>query len=232
MENSKNTNSSGLSEKNKSRIQKAEEEVADYLIRCGYMEEKGIQDKTRAEALQKRRQEHYHNISSLLERYRSLKRTYAVFQEEFAEEITGIPINKSSNNLDIFDILSKRLDVLSVTEEKKFQKYYAPHITAGRKIGVALKALNFGLRILEAEDPNLYRLVNMVYIEDVTKPPIRDVCETMEFQSFCTYYARLDQAKKRLSELVFGYASNREELLSILVYLRQQTEDEEFPYSD
>ena len=220
-----------LSEKSKARMQEAEQQIADYLTRCGLMDEKGIHDETRAEALRKRRQEHYHNISSLLDRYRSLKRTYAVFQDEFAEEVLGTDA-VPSDGLSLFDTISKRLDVLSVTEEKKFQRYYAPHITAGRKIEVALRAVDFGLRILEAEDPSMFKIVNMVYIDGTAKPTIQETSDAMGYQSFNSYYKKLEQAKKRLTELVFGYADNREELLSILTYLRQQAEDEDFPYTE
>lgn len=220
-----------LSTKSSARhITEAERMIEDYLTRCGYVAEKGISDASQAEALQRRRKENYHNISSLLERYRSLYRTYCVFKQEFASEVMETSTGKPVKELDLFDQLSKHLDLLSVTEERKFQKRYAPHITAGRKIGVALKALHFGLRVLEAESPTLHQIINMVYIEGSEKPSVRHVAETLGYMSCNSYYKKLDQAKRRLTELVFGFASNKEELLSILIYLRQQAEDEDFPY--
>ena len=207
----------------------AEQQVEEYLTRCGLVTEKGIANEKRAEAIKKRREENYHNIASLLERYRSLQRTYKVFLEEFETEVLDGAKKKDIDGLDVFERLSDRLEVLSVTEEKKFLARYAPHITAGRKIGIALKALKFGLKVLEAESPAMYKIVNLVYIEGETRPSVRTVQEIMGYQSANSYYKKLEQAKRRLSELVFGYNSNRAELISILVFLRQQTEDADFP---
>lgn len=211
----------------------SEKAVADYLLRAGLKPEPGIANEDKAKELQSRRRKNYQNVESLLEQYRSLRRTYTVFKQEFAERLSGedhlsndVQVGQSNG---LFNKLSEDLQLLSVADEKKFQAVYAPQIAAGRRIEVAISALDFGMKVLRAEDEVGWALIKAAYIDGEKKPPVRELVASFDFTGISTYYSKLETAKKRLTTAIFGYASNKAELASILVYLRQQVEDDDFP---
>lgn len=221
-------------------MMESEKQIAEYLTRCGLVAEDGISNEEKAKTLQRRRAENYHNIQSLLRRYRSLRRTYAMFCEDFADALAEDThgdsasrqmesIDKKLNYENIFETLSQQLELLSVTEERRFESIYAPQIAAGRKIELALRSMRTGLRALERENEEFYQLINITYIEGEKKPTVREIMSAIGCTSHSSYYKRLDAATRKLTEFVFGFASSKAELISILVYFRQQTDDSYFP---
>ena len=215
---------------NESMMLDSEKRLCEYLQRAGYVAESGIQSEEKAETLRKMRREHYMNISSLLNQYRSLHRKYELFKENFIEKTMeeiktkGIEIPDGAES-SIFERLSESLDLLSAVDEKRFKATYEPHIINGRRIEASINALEFGMRILKAESPADYELIKKVYIDGERRPTVRNMLKELDI-SCSTYYNRLDSAKSLLTKIIFGYASNENELNLMLFYLRQQENDE------
>lgn len=210
----------------------SEKAVAEYLLRAGLKPEPGIANMDRAKRIQAHRRKNYRNVDSLLEQYRSLRRTYTVFKQEFAERLSGethILDNVQVGQDTLFNKLSEDLQLLAVADERKFKAVYAPQIAAGRRIEIAITALDFGMKVLKAEDEVGWALIKAAYIDGESKPPVRELVATFDFTGISTYYSKMDAAKRRLTTAIFGYANNKAELASILVYLRQQADDDYFP---
>lgn len=214
----------------------AEKKLQEFLLNWGVMAEPGLDPNSpKAEKQRRFRQRNYKNMTSLLESYRSLERTYELFKEEFSESI----IRHDTKNIHsvsipdgehrMFDTLSKELDLFSAEEERKFQTIWAPQVVVGRKIEFAIYSVNLGLKFLRAQSKKEYELIRYVYIDGETKPTTQEIAQEFEFFSTATYYKKLKDAKKHLTELTFFYSSNKAELSSILTYLRQQQEDSYFP---
>lgn len=210
----------------------AEQLVKDYLVKSGLVAEEGFSNADRAERMKERRKQNYLNVESLLKQYRNLSKTYDVFLEDFAAQIQneahiGEVPNRSKNTF--FAEISEQLQLVDAADERRFRRIYAPQIETGKRIGTALDALDFGLRVLEKQDKDAYLLLRRVYIDGDAAPTIRDVISEFELSGNSAYYSKIDVARKKLTKAIFGFASRRAELTSILVYLRQQSEDEDFP---
>lgn len=214
----------------------AEKKLNEFLKNWGVMAEPGLDpDSPKAEKQRRLRQKNYKNINSLLSSYRSLSRTYELFKEEFTENVlrhdasANQSINIPEGEERLFDRLSQELDLFSAEEEKRFQAVWAPQVVVGRRIEYAIYSIKLGLKFLSAQSEMESALLRYVFIDGDEKPSVKDACEKFSFYSSATYYKRLNEAKKHLTELTFFYCSNKAELSSILTYLRQQQEDSYFP---
>ena len=210
----------------------AEKNLSEYLLKAGVVIDPSINQAKRAEDMQRQRRENYLNVESLLESYRSLNRTYIIMKEEFAQKLQdevhlASEVDSDSNNM--FDKLSKRLELLSTTDEKRFQRIYAPQIAALRRIELAINALEFGMKVLYKEDKMYYDIIYKTYIEGERRAPMRELAKELHYSGTSACYRALNQAKKRIASAIFGCTCNKAELISILVYLRQQREDDFFP---
>lgn len=215
-------------------IESSEKQITSFLERCGLSPEK-LSHEDQSEARQKMRFEHYHNIHSLLTRYRSLRRTYSMFKEMFAETVLterNVDPREVQGKGALFKTLSTQLELMAAQEEKRFEAIYAPYITAGKKIEYAIDALHIGLRVLKNEDKDLHDLLYFTYIEGDRTPKVEEILEKFGYCSPSTYYKRRKIAEERLTTCTFGFTSNRAELSAVLSYLRQQTETDYFPDND
>ena len=195
----------------------AENELSEFLHRIGAIPETTIADADRRAQIADRRKKNYKNITSLLSQYRSLKRTYSTFRQEFEESLHSgnVQVEHFSAELPVFEQLSETLQIMSVTEEKKFQAIYAPHITAGRKLEKAIEAIDFGMRMLKSSNSELWSLLNEYYIEGPEKPSVVSLCRK-RYTSRSACFREIEKGRKQLTRFIFGYTSNQAELESIL----------------
>jgi len=209
----------------------AEKAIAEYLMRAGVLPEKDISNQEKAKLMQRRRQENYLNVECLLKQVRTLRRVRAQYEEDFMRQVEseGLLNEGESTGLSTFDALSKSLELLSVADERRFLKVYAPQIAVGRRYDLALKSLETGMKLLRNEDPEAWQLLNAYYIEGEVGPSVREVQSMFNIASTSTYYNKMEQAKKKLTKFIFGFSSNKAELSSILVFIRQSIEDDYFP---
>ena len=188
----------------------AENSLRQYFIQSGLCVEPGISNEKKALDLAKRRQENYLNIHSSLE--------YS-------------PPDYDTSDKFMFDKICKQLDIMSVAEERRFQRTYAPQAIICRKFEVALDAIDFGLKILQREDEDAYEIIYYSFIEGKKKKKIMDIVSQLENVSTSTYYKRLNAAEKKLANYVFGYYSKEDKLHDIIAYILQKQANPEFPYS-
>ena len=222
-------------------LKDADGKLEDYLNRNGMLFQPFADGKSQREVEKQRLRKVYHrNINALLGIYRELICTYHLFLQEFALRVdyeTGTPfkelfptINESgepqvalditSSSTDMFfDRLTQELDILSVTDEKKFRNVWAPQIATGRKIEFALYSVDFGLKLLQAQDQKSYDLLKFVYIDGERKPTIKAILDHFKIMSPGTYYSLLEKATDRLAVLTFSFTDKKSELNSILSYL-------------
>lgn len=209
----------------------AEKAIADYLMRAGVLPEKDISNEEKAKLMQRRRQENYLNVECLLKQVRTLRRVREQYREDFEKQVEaeGLLDKTQTADLGMFDALSKSLELLAVADERRFMKTYAPQIAVGRRYDLALASLNNGMKLLRDSDPESWQLLNAYYIEGESAPSVRQVQARFNISSTSTYYSKMEQAKKKLTKYMFGYSSNKAELSSILVFIRQSIEDDYFP---
>lgn len=212
----------------------AEQLVKDYLVKSGLVQEDGYTDAEKAERMKAKRKQNYLNVESLLRQYRNLSKTYEVFIEDFGAQLAdevhiGEDGDSPKSKNSFFERVADRLQMVDAADERRFQRIYAPQIETGKRIGAALDALEFGLRVLQKQDKEAYMLLRRIYIDGESAPTIRDVISEFGFSGNSAYYSKVDSARKKLTKAIFGFTSNRAELMSILVFLRQQFEDDDFP---
>lgn len=214
----------------------AENSLRQYFIQSGLCVEPGISNEKKALDLAKRRQENYLNIRSLLINYRSFRKIYEFLKENFIESLKEDSLEYSPPDYDtsdkfMFDKICKQLDIMSVAEERRFQRTYAPQAIICRKFEVALDAIDFGLKILQREDEDAYKIIYCSFVEGKKKKKIMDIVSQLENVSTSTYYKRLNAAEKKLANYVFGYYSKEDKLHDIIAYILQKQANPEFPYS-
>ena len=200
--------------------------VRSYLERAGIIADTDIPDSLKAKRLQKERQENYKNIDSLLRNYRHIKNNYHVFVLDFKEKLSKESTIAGTDAEFSFEKLANRLELLSVNDERRFEKDYKPQIMTGRRLEAALEAIRLGMRFLEKEDLPSHALLSYLYIDGDTRPTVKQVIEHFHFSGKTIYYQRLKKAQKNLARDIFGYANNKEELVQILTFLRQMYDDE------
>lgn len=210
--------------------QSAVEKITEYLEVCGYIQSESYQDKAQAERDRHRRYIEYSNIDVFLKNYRRFRKQLELIKEDlvytFSQDDATIKKNKEPiSSPKFFDALCQQLDVYSATEEKMFERRYVPKLKVGRKIECAIEAINFGLRNMEDDEEESYAILHYVYIDGKRKPTIQETINALNLNTPGVYYSRLEKARKILAQRVFGASSNKAELLSILVYFRQQEED-------
>lgn len=209
----------------------AEKVMANFLVKSGIIAEPKMRPGRDRDRLQQRRQKHYRNVDSLLKQYRSLVRIHEVYKNELLSQLCSDTDFKVSdiNSENLYTTLVEHLELMSVANEKGFESIYYPQLLAGRRIEAALHALDVGLKALKAVNEEEWALIRWVYIDGEQPPFTRDTIDKMGYSGVSVYYSRLEHAKRDLTKTIFGFASNKAELLSILVYLRQQKDDEDFP---
>ena len=203
----------------------AENMIREYLERAGVIVDTDIPDHAKAVRIQIERQENYKNVHSLLKMYRHLVSDYEVFLEDFKEKIRQ-DTTAGEEGTRFFEQLSSRLELMSVSEEQRFERTYRPQIATGRRLSAALDAVRLGMRMLEKEDPEACRLLDFVYISGERKPAVRETMKKFHYGGVAVYYGRMKNAEKKLTKNIFGYANNQAELTQILSYLRQMFDDE------
>lgn len=211
--------------------------IEEYLVRHGFMNEKELPEKA-ADKARTQRYQNYRNVKSLLENYRALNKTYDVFKMEFGERIseqTNAKIDPKSS-AGFFDQIAQQLELLSVTEERKFERQYVPQIQYGRRVETAIKSLTLALKVLKAQDKELYKIISIYYIDGDKRPNIREIMEKMGYTAATSFYRKREEGEKKLTNALFGFSPNQAELIDILVLLRQQNEDDCFtignPFGD
>lgn len=208
----------------------AEKELADYLLRSGMISEPTLGNGKRAEIAKRAREENYQNVESLLERYRTLKKLLSATKKELSERLDGeLAVGSTLSGKETFEQIGHQLELMSVEDERRFRSIYMPQIESCRRIEVALSSLELALQLIKSQDEQAYRVIYETYIKGGNKPLVRDIIKTLDYASVSSYYGKLEKARKMLAVQMFGYADNRAELTSILVYLRQQSDDSYFP---
>lgn len=207
----------------------ADDLVRSYLERAGIIADTDIPDSLKAKRLQKERQENYKNIESLLKNYRHIRSNYHVFVLDFEDKLRKESAMPKSESDFSFEKLANRLELMSVNEERRFEKDYKPQIMTGRRFEAALEAIRLGMRFLEKEDLPSHALLSYVYIDGDKRPTVKQSIEHFRYSGKTIYYQRLKKAQKRLARDIFGYANNKEELNQILTFLRQMYDEEMEP---
>lgn len=206
----------------------AEKRVADYMLKAGVITEPGLGNGRRASITKKVREQNYQNVECLLKRYRVLRKTLDLIKSELEDRIKeDATLPATEENL--FERISQNLELMSIDDERRFKSTYLPQIENARRIEIALSSLNFGMKILMAQDEDEYNILRETYIEGTRKPPVRTILNKLNYTSMSSYYIKIEEARRDLTIAMFGCANSRAELTSILVFLRQQYDDSYFP---
>ena len=206
----------------------AEKRVADYMLKAGVITEPGLGNGRRASITKKVREQNYQNVECLLKRYRVLRKTLDLIKSELEDRIkedATLPATEEN----FFERISQNLELMSIDDERRFKSTYLPQIENARRIEIALSSLNFGMKILMAQDKDEYNILRETYIEGTRKPPVRTILNKLNYTSMSSYYIKIEEARRDLTIAMFGCANSRAELTSILVFLRQQYDDSYFP---
>ena len=206
----------------------AEKRVADYMLKAGVITEPGLGNGRRASITKKVREQNYQNVECLLKRYRVLRKTLDLIKSELEDRIkedATLPATEEH----FFERISQNLELMSIDDERRFKSTYLPQIENARRIEIALSSLNFGMKILMAQDEDEYNILRETYIEGTRKPPVRTILNKLNYTSMSSYYIKIEEARRDLTIAMFGCANSRAELTSILVFLRQQYDDSYFP---
>lgn len=206
----------------------AEKRVADYMLKAGVITEPGLGNGRRASITKKVREQNYQNVECLLKRYRVLRKTLDLIKSELEDRIkedATLPATEEN----FFERISQNLELMSIDDERRFKSTYLPQIENARRIEIALSSLNFGMKILMAQDEDEYNILRETYIEGTRKPPVRTILNKLNYTSMSSYYFKIEEARRDLTIAMFGCANSRAELTSILVFLRQQYDDSYFP---
>lgn len=206
----------------------AEKRVADYMLKAGVITEPGLGNGSRASITKKVREQNYQNVECLLKRYRVLRKTLDLIKSELEDRIkedATLPATEEN----FFERISQNLELMSIDDERRFKSTYLPQIENARRIEIALSSLNFGMKILMAQDEDEYNILRETYIEGTRKPPVRTILNKLNYTSMSSYYIKIEEARRDLTIAMFGCANSRAELTSILVFLRQQYDDSYFP---
>lgn len=206
----------------------AEKRVADYMLKAGVITEPGLGNGRRASITKKVREQNYQNVECLLKRYRVLRKTLDLIKSELEDRIkedATLPATEEN----FFERISRNLELMSIDDERRFKSTYLPQIENARRIEIALSSLNFGMKILMAQDEDEYNILRETYIEGTRKPPVRTILNKLNYTSMSSYYIKIEEARRDLTIAMFGCANSRAELTSILVFLRQQYDDSYFP---
>ena len=206
----------------------AEKRVADYMLKAGVITEPGLANGRRASITKKVREQNYQNVECLLKRYRVLRKTLDLIKSELEDRIkedATLPATEEN----FFERISQNLELMSIDDERRFKSTYLPQIENARRIEIALSSLNFGMKILMAQDEDEYNILRETYIEGTRKPPVRTILNKLNYTSMSSYYIKIEEARRDLTIAMFGCANSRAELTSILVFLRQQYDDSYFP---
>ena len=206
----------------------AEKRVADYMLKAGVITEPGLGNGKRASITKKVREQNYQNVECLLKRYRTLRNTLGIIKEELQGRLSADASSKVTDD-NFFSQVSRELELMSIDDERRFRSTYLPQIENARRIEIALSSLDFGMKILRAQSEMEYDILHGTYIEGSRKPPIRSILSQLNYTSMSSYYQKLDEARRDLTIAMFGCASSKAELTSILVFLRQQHDDSYFP---
>ena len=206
----------------------AEKRVADYMLKAGVITEPGLGNGRRASITKKVREQNYQNVECLLKRYRVLRKTLDLIKSELEDRIkedATLPATEEN----FFERISQNLELMSIDDERRIKSTYLPQIENARRIEIALSSLNFGMKILMAQDEDEYNILRETYIEGTRKPPVRTILNKLNYTSMSSYYIKIEEARRDLTIAMFGCANSRAELTSILVFLRQQYDDSYFP---
>lgn len=206
----------------------AEKRVADYMLKAGVITEPGLGNGRRASITKKVREQNYQNVECLLKRYRVLRKTLDLIKSELEDRIkedATLPATEEN----FFERIYQNLELMSIDDERRFKSTYLPQIENARRIEIALSSLNFGMKILMAQDEDEYNILRETYIEGTRKPPVRTILNKLNYTSMSSYYIKIEEARRDLTIAMFGCANSRAELTSILVFLRQQYDDSYFP---
>ena len=206
----------------------AEKRVADDMLKAGVITEPGLGNGKRASITKKVREQNYQNVECLLKRYRTLRNTLGIIKEELQGRLSADASSKVTDD-NFFSQVSRELELMSIDDERRFRSTYLPQIENARRIEIALSSLDFGMKILRAQSEMEYDILHETYIEGSRKPPIRSILSQLNYTSMSSYYQKLDEARRDLTIAMFGCASSKAELTSILVFLRQQHDDSYFP---
>lgn len=206
----------------------AEKRVADYMLKAGVITEPGLGNGRRASITKKVREQNYQNVECLLKRYRVLRKTLDLIKSELEDRIKE-DATRPATEENFFERISQNLELMSIDDERRFKSTYLPQIENARRIEIALSSLNFGMKILMAQDEDEYNILRETYIEGTRKPPVRTILNKLNYTSMSSYYIKIEEARRDLTIAMFGCANSRAELTSILVFLRQQYDDSYFP---
>lgn len=213
--------------KHDEKVDGARKLIEAFLVKNGFLEE--MNPAARNEKKEKElRLRSYQNVEYLLRCYRVMKRTYAVFKEEYAEKIAcqmGQKYIHANDSDEIFARLADELQILDATQERTFTRLYQPQIYSGLRIETALNSLNFAMKVLKANDEELWELIEYIYIQGNNKPLVEDVVKHMGYLGMTKYYNRKDEAITILNQALFGMSPKKDELMDILVLVRQQNDD-------
>ena len=116
---------------------------------------------------------------------------------------------------------------MDAVEERKFKRTYQPYIETGRRIDLALKAVDFG--ISKMKNRALADFLKYVYIDGEDKPRVADATKHFDI-STTSFYNMRDKAISELTRMMFGSAdkSSKRELHAIIAWLSYENNEELF----
>lgn len=212
----------------------AEAAIEAYLAQYGLIRDRTIDDDAKAEAERHRRYVLSDNIRAFLKNYRAQQEILIMAKEELqgrvaTESIGTLGDKEEAGEERFFDTLCRKLDLLSAYDERAMRRRYESRIIACRYIEEAITTLKRGLRILKAHHPDSYEILNIVYIEGPVQPTLKEVIEKLELAGPSSYYQKLERAEKQLASLVLNCTFDQNIFLKMLVFLKQQEVDGDFP---
>lgn len=212
----------------------AEAEIEAFLQQYGFVPDKNIADRDKAETERHQKYILRDNIHIFLTRYRAQKEILTMYKEELIErvdtETIGVLGDKEAvGSEDFFNRLCRKLDLLSAYDEQAMRRRYESRIMACRYIEEAIATLERGMRTLKAHYPDSHRLLEAVYMEGSQRPTIKETIEKLGLSGASSYYQKLERAEYQLSALVLNCTIDPASFLRTLVYLKQQEADTYFP---
>lgn len=213
----------------------AEREIEEFLQQYGFVRDRSITDKEKAEDERHQRYILKDNIRAFLNRYRAQQEILSMVKEELVARVATEDIGRlgdkeqSAANEGFFSALCRKLDLLSAYDEKAMRNRYESRITACRYVEEAMATLTRGLRILKAHYPESYDILNVVYIEGPTRPTIKEAIAKLNLSGTSSYYQKLERAEQQLSGLILNCTLDRSNFVQMMVFLKQQDADGDFP---
>lgn len=198
----------------------APSEVRQYMQTYGFTVSSG--DNSISEWERHQRYELADNVKVLLQTYRQHKSSLKFYKENLPRLVAEMTDSSISQNDDsfFFENLCEKLDLVCAYDSKK-QQYFENLIRSYQYIEKAINAVDFAVKLLELESPEECALLKTVYIDGDRQPTVQQCLEKHDISNTSTYYRRLENARNRISFILFGNCLDRNQMFEVLVLMKQ-----------